>query len=224
MKGRQEILIIDDDIDIQMLLKKILENSGYSVSMASDLEQGLTYLRSRVPHLVILDININQDSGFKVLQFKKQEKALEDIPVLMLSATSDTKIITKALAYGAIDYLVKPFKAAYLLNKVKRTLRNTSIASLEFPNSEDAKIQGTLRGSMVLIHELGCEIVSEAKVLDQTDIEVESKFLEELGTQGISFRTVGDAFTTESCNYKSEVHFLGVTERISQNIRKKCRS
>ncbi|MCF8059816.1 MAG: response regulator, partial [Bacteriovoracaceae bacterium] len=72
-KSTKEILVIDDDSDTQIFLKKILNGAGFSCSVAGDVESGSNAIQTQAPHLILLDYKLGQESGFEVKEFLRSK-------------------------------------------------------------------------------------------------------------------------------------------------------
>ena len=105
------LLIIDDDPQIQQLLKMFFTSKGLSVLVASSGEEGLQALARR-PVLVLLDINMPGMDG--VMTLKKIKAAQPKLPVAMMSGGGEVGMAREALKLGAYDYISKPFSLEYL--------------------------------------------------------------------------------------------------------------
>ena len=113
-------LIIDDDPSVRALAGKVVEGIGFEVVEASGVIEALRMIKERVPHLILLDLNMPEVSGFSFLKMAKQNAKLHDIPVVGLSAESRETTIVKAIEMGAQDYLVKPLNAKVMIQKIRR--------------------------------------------------------------------------------------------------------
>ena len=110
------ILVVDDNQDIRDLITLIVEEEGYGVLAASDGESALNLLQIHQPELLLLDVMMPGLSGIDVL---KEIRATGNVvPVLMITAKSQSMDIELALAAGANSYIVKPFRADALLEKI----------------------------------------------------------------------------------------------------------
>ena len=122
---KQDILIVDDEADIRRLVADILTDEGYSVNQAATGEQTIEIIHSTCPpHLVLLDVWLNDQKydGLQLLDIIL--KRLPDIPVIMISGHSTIETAVSALNRGAVDFLEKPFKTDRLLLSVTRNLEN----------------------------------------------------------------------------------------------------
>lgn len=121
---KQRILAIDDNADIRELIAFILRRENYEVSTASNGMAGLEMIKGAKPDLIILDVVMPEFSGYDVLNAVRSDKSskVRDIPVLMITSKSSTDDIDQALELGATAYIVKPFRPAKLVTKVKSLL------------------------------------------------------------------------------------------------------
>jgi two-component system KDP operon response regulator KdpE len=118
-----EILVIDDEIQMRRLLEITLKSHDYVVKEAATAKEGLIAAANHPPDLIILDIALPDESGHVVL---KKLREWYNKSIIMLSVQKNEEDIVKALDNGANDYLVKPFRTAELLARIRSTLRTTS--------------------------------------------------------------------------------------------------
>jgi CheY-like chemotaxis protein len=107
MTGKK-ILIVDDSNTNIVLLESLLKRNGYLVFTALNGRQGLDAIRNMVPDLIILDLKMPDLGGFEFMEVLRSNSEWMDIPVVILSAISDSDSIKKSLELGAADYLTKP--------------------------------------------------------------------------------------------------------------------
>jgi CheY-like chemotaxis protein len=112
------ILAVDDNRMNRLKLVRMLEKEGYDVSQAEGGRKALTMLRSNVFDLVLLDILMPDVDGFQVLREMKQDAALRDIPVIVVTAVEEMNSVNECLELGAVDYVAKPVDAKLLINRV----------------------------------------------------------------------------------------------------------
>ncbi len=119
-----KILIADDLADNVSLLSRYLLNEGYTFVSSSNGVETLEKVRSEMPDLVLLDINMPEKDGFEVLQEIRADPAIEHIPVIILTAARpDSLDIQSGLNLGADDYVTKPFDRRELLARIHTKLR-----------------------------------------------------------------------------------------------------
>ena len=131
------ILVVDDEPDIIALVAYHLARSGYRVSTAASGTEALQAARDEQPALIVLDLMLPELSGFEVLERLRADKALADIPVLMLTARREEPDRVQGLSLGADDYLVKPFSPQELVLRVRNILRRTRTKTAERRNVID---------------------------------------------------------------------------------------
>jgi len=119
------ILVIDDDPAIAELVAVNLEIAGYDVSQAEDGIKGQALALQIQPDLIMLDLMLPRVDGFTVCQRLRRDERTSEIPVLMLSALSQTQDKVEGFNAGADDYLTKPFEIEEMLARVRALLRRT---------------------------------------------------------------------------------------------------
>jgi two-component system, OmpR family, response regulator MprA len=121
---KAHVLVVDDDPRITELVRRILAYSGYSVSLASTGDEGLSRMLERPPDLVVLDIMLPGIDGVEAA--RRIRGAGDTVPILMLTARDAISDRVTGLDAGADDYLVKPFAPEELLARVKALLRRSA--------------------------------------------------------------------------------------------------
>src|SRR5205823_14441780 len=116
------ILIIDDAPANIQTLSTILKERGYDINIATDGRQGLELLERIRPDLILLDIMMPELDGFETCRRIKASTAWREIPIIFLTAKTDTADIVRAFELGAVDYVAKPFNAHELLARVNTHL------------------------------------------------------------------------------------------------------
>ncbi|HEY2326710.1 MAG TPA: response regulator transcription factor [Gaiellaceae bacterium] len=119
---RHKILVVDDDDDIRLLVRELLERAGYDVIEAADGREALKLMYTSPPALVLLDITMPDLDGYQTLE---RIRDLSDVPVAMLTARSQELEKVRGLSAGADDYIAKPFGRQELLARVQALLRRS---------------------------------------------------------------------------------------------------
>lgn len=117
-----KILIVEDSAIQALVLRRILEKEGYSVSMAKNGVEGLAAARELVPELIITDIMMPKMDGFQMCRQIKDTAELKDIPVILLTSLSDPRDVISGLKCGADNFINKPFNENYLLSRIRYIL------------------------------------------------------------------------------------------------------
>ena len=125
----QRVLLADDNSDMREYVSRLLTSSGYQVDVVGDGEAALAVARSRAPDLLLTDVMMPKLDGFGLLKAFKEDPALREVPVLLLSARAGEEARIEGLEAGADDYLVKPFAARELLSRVANNLQTARIRS-----------------------------------------------------------------------------------------------
>ncbi|HEY3469004.1 MAG TPA: MtrAB system response regulator MtrA [Amycolatopsis sp.] len=118
MKGR--VLIVDDDLALAEMLGIVLRNEGLEVSHVADGAGALAAFRDAKPDLVLLDVMLPGLDGMEVC---RRIRAESGVPIVMLTARTDTVDVVVGLESGADDYVVKPFKPQELIARIRARMR-----------------------------------------------------------------------------------------------------
>jgi len=140
------LLVIEDDSSIRTMLRQALEDEGYAVDEAPSGTAGLQLVRSGNPDLVLLDLRLPDMSGFEVC---RQIRASSFVPIIMVTAQTDTHDMVAGLEAGADDYVTKPVVIKELAARIRATLRRSSYTE----SSGDERIERV--GSVELLREQG---------------------------------------------------------------------
>src|SRR5438477_287879 len=120
MKGR--VLVVDDDAALAEMLGIVLRGEGFEPTFVSDGDKAVEVFRESRPDLVLLDLMLPGRDGIEVC---RQIRAESGVPIVMLTAKTDTVDVVLGLESGADDYVVKPFKPKELVARVRARLRRT---------------------------------------------------------------------------------------------------
>lgn len=124
----ERVLLVEDDPSIREVATLGLKQAGFRVSTAGDGREGLLRSRDEPFDLVILDVMLPSLDGFEVCrEIRKQSQ----VPILMLTARSDTIDVVVGLESGADDYVTKPFEMAELVARARAVLRRSSSTPVE---------------------------------------------------------------------------------------------
>lgn len=119
---KRKILIVDDDKDLSMIVQDMLEDYGYETTLALSAEQAYEEMAANSYHLILLDINLPQSSGFEVCQ---ELRRISTIPVIFASARTSEDDKVTGLDMGADDYLAKPYSLKEMLSRINSLMRRT---------------------------------------------------------------------------------------------------
>ncbi len=114
------VLIVEDDRNIADLLRIYLEKEGYRAVLAFDGQQGIDFFQSEKPDLILLDLMLPIFDGWTVCRKIRQ---YSNVPIIMLTAKSETEDKITGLKMGADDYITKPFEMSEVLARIEAVLR-----------------------------------------------------------------------------------------------------
>jgi DNA-binding response OmpR family regulator len=117
------ILVVEDEVHIQRLIKLVLEKHKFEVDTASSGEEALQRLKTEArPDMILLDILMPGIDGLSVLRTLKTTAEFKDIPVVMLTALAQENVVLQGIKLGAKDYIRKPFHPTELVKRLSKHL------------------------------------------------------------------------------------------------------
>lgn len=119
----QNILIVEDDMDIQELLREFLKEAGYEVASASDGIEAMELFAKNKYDLILLDIMLPKIDGFGVCELIRKQS---QVPIIMLTALGGEEEQIRGLDLQVDDYITKPFSVPILIRKIAAVLRRSS--------------------------------------------------------------------------------------------------
>lgn len=128
-KNRKRILVVEDEKDLNDLIKINLERNGYQAFTAGDGNTALEIAAREIPDLILLDLMMPGIDGTEVARRLKADPATANIPIVMLTAKSEETDVVVGLTIGADDYVTKPFSMKILLARLSTVLRRKDPAT-----------------------------------------------------------------------------------------------
>ena len=161
-----KVLIVDDDKNICDLLRLYLEKEGYSVILSHDGEEAVVKFNALKPDIVLLDVMLPGLDGWQVC---REIRKKSNIPILMITAKSDTFGKVLGLELGADDYIVKPFDSKEVIARIKAVVRRTGQSPAEMEVRE-------VRYDKLSVNMTRYELKVDGKVVDAPPKELELLF------------------------------------------------
>jgi diguanylate cyclase (GGDEF)-like protein len=124
-RGPARILIADDVPDLLDALKETLEREGYAVEAVGDGASALALIRANPPDIAVLDLKMPRLTGFEVCRALRDDPLLENLPVVILSASGSRESKIEGLDLGADDFITKPVDVRELLARIRMILKRT---------------------------------------------------------------------------------------------------
>jgi len=128
MCDKKRILVVDDEPDFAMIVKKNLEKDGFDVELAYDGAEGLSKVKSNPPDAIVLDVMMPEMDGYKVCSTLKNDRQYSEIPIVLLTAVASSVTSTRYSHYDGMsteadDYLSKPASSDQITESIKRLLK-----------------------------------------------------------------------------------------------------
>jgi DNA-binding response OmpR family regulator len=118
-----KILVIDDDIAITELMSMLLKTHGFEVITTNTGAEGINIARTKNPSVVLLDLMMPDVDGWQVC---KAVRKFSNVPILILSAINDPRMVASVLDAGADDFLVKPVPSGVLVAHIRKMVRRNT--------------------------------------------------------------------------------------------------
>ncbi|HMV28698.1 MAG TPA: response regulator transcription factor [Anaerolineales bacterium] len=139
MTPTAKILVIDDDAAITELMSMLLKTFGFEVLTTNIGEEGIRLAREASPNVILLDLMMPDLDGWQVC---KEIRKTSTVPILILSAINDPRMVASVLDVGADDFLVKPVPSGVLVANIKKLIRrNTGALDMSKLKKTTASLQ-----------------------------------------------------------------------------------
>jgi DNA-binding response OmpR family regulator len=204
IKVAKKILVIDDDLGIAELIKLILKPRGMLIYHAADGQEGLKQAYELQPDLIILDVMMPEYDGFDVCARLRE---LSDVPIVMLTAKSQSSDVAHGFAVGADDYVKKPFSNEELVSRIESLLQRKKSVK------ENTNITGYSDGYLEI--ELSSQKVmcqGEEITLTPTEFKLLAYLIRHphktLSTRTLLTEVWGDAYNRDKASLSLYIHQL----------------
>jgi putative two-component system response regulator len=119
MEGEKELLFLVDDNPANLRIGKNVLSEKYRVATAPSAEKMFSLLENNIPEIILLDIDMPEMNGYEAIKILKSKPETKDIPVIFLTARTESGDELEGLSLGAIDYIGKPFQPPLLLKRIE---------------------------------------------------------------------------------------------------------
>jgi DNA-binding response OmpR family regulator len=119
-KGRQRILVMDDNQDMMTLLNRTLELEGYDAVVVADYNEALNLFEEMNPDMVIMDTFTSDDESIHALDTMREQS---DVPIVVITTDGQIDTLKMTLAHGADDFIRKPFAVRPFIARIRAKLR-----------------------------------------------------------------------------------------------------
>ncbi len=133
-----KVFLIEDDEDIALVLKKVLENESFKVKHFTRSLEFFREVEKETPDLLVIDVMLPDFDGFRIANFLKNRPDLSDVPIIFLTARASEEDKIRGFELGADDYITKPFSTKEFIARVKAVLRRAG----KIKETNVFKIQG----------------------------------------------------------------------------------
>jgi len=178
------ILVVDDNEQVTAFLKAVLKQSGYEIITASHGNEALENIEETKPDLVLLDVLMPDIDGFEICKKIKSDPEASDLPVIFITAKTETEDIEAGFEAGGDDYITKPFSKGELFSRIDRHLeiynakkqieeKNRELEKLiKFRDKIYSVISHDMQSYMSNIKMLGDAMKAESKSKDEETLEM----------------------------------------------------
>ena len=166
MKGRESILVVDDDLDFLKIIKLILENKGYKVDTAPSANEGISRLKERFYNATILDISLPDADGTELLTHFLEIHP--DIIAIMLTGHSSVQNAVRSLNRGAFAYLEKPLDTETLLSVINRGLEKQRLVLENRSLMEELEQRNRVTNTLLSVSQAVSESLDLQQIIDSS--------------------------------------------------------
>jgi len=166
----KRVLIVEDEIAIQNILKNYLEDAGYEVETADDGMEGYSKFQSKAFDLILLDIMMPKIDGYVTLELIRRES---NVPVMMITAMGDVVDQIKAFELKVDDYITKPFDMKLVLMRVEALLRRSEAGERGSSEPGSQEEENLIKYRNLVMDVQGIEVFENSEKLELTHKEFE---------------------------------------------------
>lgn len=232
LKGK-EVLVIDDDPQYLLFMNNVLSSAGITVSQAKNFQSAVEALKESTPHLIITDINLNDEkTGLDVQRYIKETPGLSALPLFVITSDASKSTIFQSLALGASEYILKPVMAKELIQKLRRLFMDYESPEINFLNNEgqfksefamafenDFDIEIETDISLRAINELSCILQGPVKFPKESVVDFQNDLMDSMGGDGLGYRSIDNGRSIEAGTFSTRFSLIGIHEDTAKKIR-----
>lgn len=221
MKKNKTILIIDDDQDLRVYLRKILEGMGHIVFEAENSVEGMKIASTIYPHLILLDINLENENGFHFISQVRMLDPDKRIKIVMISSSTSKKAIELSQKIGTNGYLVKPINNNILLSTLKKLMPEMDLPEVRvIDKGQRLSFMVSIFAQIIKISEVALVIRSKVKFNDRAKLILSGTFLKKIEIDRAQFIMKDQSIDVSPGVYDTKVYIAGLKESDLKKIRK----
>ncbi len=184
-REKGDILIVDDTPANLQVLSSMLKEQGFKVRPVPNGKIAIRAVEARIPDLILLDINMPEMNGYETCEHLKADERFADIPIVFLSALTDTEDKVRAFRAGGVDYVTKPFQFEEVMARVETHLRVSRMQKQLEAQFEGLKELEGMRDSLthMIVHDLRSPltgIVTSLQLLEMSSEKLEAESVEDV--------------------------------------------
>ncbi len=217
---KKVILLVDDDIDMINYLKKLLLNIGHEVHSATTLKEAQRKFKDIYPHLIFLDINLEDENGFQFIEYVRNIDLYKRIKIIMISSLTSKKALAVSKQYETDGYLVKPINNDILMKTIRKIMPSLELPTAKYLKPEFRGLMGKLLGSLTKISEVKLTLRSKVKFTSKQKLKLDSNFIKKLDLGHAQFIIQPPSRDVSTGTYDTEVQLIGLNDSDLREIRK----
>lgn len=214
------ILIIDRDLETLGFCEKILTGAGADVLMSTSAEEGLNKILGHAPHSLILDIDLEKESGFRILNYLKEKNLLKVLRIYLSVKEHSKEMLLISKKYEATGFVLKPFTNNQLVNIYKSVKRESKLPSFS-PKDQHNIMKTFIPSELIKFNEVSIIIRSRIKFISTEKVEIESSFFKEMNIGKNHFKVYQKSRDITPGIYDTVVRMMGLPESRLQLLRQR---